>query len=438
MRFPTALLTSESFRKISFVALFLGVLLLYLQYGENEPFQDEAGLLTSYVRLFLPLLPSHSRTTVQDELLGDFPLLSSGQSYTFRPGDSFSGVLLGLGVSSHEIQAIVRSVRKATNLALVVPGRQMHLLVDQTSGLVQLMEYEVGELKRLKIAREGNRFRISSEPIPLKTEVRFAEGTVAESFYQSAARAHVPQELISSFADLFAWDIDFSQEISSGDRFRMVYEAYLREGGVYHASRIIAGEIVHSGRRLQAFSFAQNGEEPNYFDAQGRPVKKAFLRSPLRYLYVSSGFSESRLHPVLQIYRRHLGIDYAAPAGTPVMAASNGVVRFRGWKGGYGNCVVLGHFGGYSTLYGHLMGFAPGLRVGQRVQQKEVIGYVGSTGISTGPHLHYTFMRDGVPINPVQAEQVQAEDLFGRELDLFRSQIAPFQRWMETSTPNAA
>jgi murein DD-endopeptidase MepM/ murein hydrolase activator NlpD len=390
----------------------------------------------SYMRFILPLLPSHHLVALRDASSDEAYTVGTVQTYTFRRGDSFFDVLLGLGIPAQEIDAILRAGKTVYNLGQVVPGRQVRLLVDRTSGLVQWIEYEIGGLKRLKIEREGEHFQATSEPIPVQTEVRFAEGIVVDNLYNAARKALVPHEVILDFADLFAWDIDFSQETVPGDRFRVVYEVLIREGKLFDTGKILAAEYVHQGERFQMFYYAPKEKGDGYFDSRGASVKKTFLKSPLRYRYISSGFSYDRYHPILHVRRPHLGVDYAAPRGTPVMAAADGRVQFKGWKGGFGNCIILRHPNGYGTLYGHLQGFADGLHVGQRVDQKEIIGYVGSTGISTGPHLHYTFMRHGVPINPIQAVHATVENLSGGEMEEFRRQIAPYQRWMETPTPD--
>jgi murein DD-endopeptidase MepM/ murein hydrolase activator NlpD len=397
---------------------------------------DQEWTPPSYMKFLLPLLPSHHLVALRDASSAEAYTIGTVQSYTFRRGDSFFDALLGMGIPAQQIDAILRAGKTVYDLAQVAPGRQVRFMVDQTSGLVQWLEYEIGGLKRLKIEREGDRFLATSEPIPVQTEVRFAEGVVVDNLYNAARKARVPHEVILDFADLFAWDIDFSQETVPGDRFRVVYEVLLREGKLFDTGKILAAEYFHQGERFQTFYYAPKGKADGYFDSKGTSVKKAFLKSPLRYRYISSGFSYDRYHPILHVRRPHLGVDYAAPRGTPVMAAADGRVRFKGWKGGFGNCIILRHPNGYSTLYGHLQGFAAGLHAGQRVDQKEIIGYVGSTGISTGPHLHYTFMRHGVPINPVQAVHVTAENLTGSQMEQFGRQIAPYQRWMETPTPD--
>jgi murein DD-endopeptidase MepM/ murein hydrolase activator NlpD len=417
--------------------IFLGVVLSQTELTPSfNPSSEQDGALFSYINFLLPLRPSHPTVALKTGAMADS---SDGTilTYTFRRGDSFFDALLSFGVPHREIEAMLRAGKTVYNLTRVTPGRQVRFLIDQTSGLVQWLEYEIGGIKRLKIERDGERFQASSETIPLQTEIRFAEGVIVDNLYNAAKRAAVPNEIILDLADLFAWDIDFSEETYPGDRFRVVYELLARDGIPVETGKILAAEYTHQGSRVQMFYYAPRGGTGDYFDARGGSVKKAFLKSPLRYRYISSGFSENRNHPLLHVSRPHLGVDYAAPAGTPVMAASDGVVRLVGWNGGFGNCVILEHRGGYSTLYGHLERFAAGLRVGRRVEQKEVIGYVGSTGLSTGPHLHYTFMRRGVPINPIQAGRITTESLSGSALEAFRRQIEPYQRWMETPAPDA-
>lgn len=413
--------------------------ILFWQKGLESSHYEEQHVLSSYLNLLLPLLPSHP--SVEEEGLGPFvetPPMGSVKSYTFRRGDSFFLTLVRLGVSREETDTLIRSGKKIYNLSRVFPGQQMRLMVEPTSGAVHWLEYEIGNLKRIKFVRDGEGFQVTSERIPLETEVRFAEGLVVSNLYDAAKEAGVPKEVILDFADLFVWDVNFSEETLPGDRFRVVYEILYRDGEYYDTGKILAAEIVHRGKKLRAFYYTPDGKKGDYYDPAGRSTKKAFLKSPLRYRYISSGFSYNRYHPILRVRRPHLGVDYAAPMGTPVMAAADGTIRFMGRKGGLGNRVVIQHLNGYRTLYGHLKSFASGLKVGQKIEQSTIIGYVGSTGISTGPHLHYTFKRNNVPIDPIRAVgKMATEHLSKKELEKFRRQIAPFQHWMETFAPNA-
>jgi murein DD-endopeptidase MepM/ murein hydrolase activator NlpD len=205
-------------------------------------------------------------------------------------------------------------------------------------------------------------------------------------------------------ADVFAWEIDFTRDIQPDDRFAVVLEREASDRGERRLGRILASELAVAGRRFTAYRFEGAESGGLYFDEAGASLRRAFLRAPVEFRRISSRFSSSRYHPILQIWRRHQGIDYAAAAGTPVLAAGDGVAVTVGWSGGYGRLVELRHRNGHTTRYGHLRGFARGLRPGGRVRQGVVIGYVGASGLATAPHLHYEFRRNGTARDPARVD----------------------------------
>jgi murein DD-endopeptidase MepM/ murein hydrolase activator NlpD len=241
------------------------------------------------------------------------------------------------------------------------------------------------------------------EAIAWRAEPVRIEGAIDNSLYE-AIDAEVPDSQLDAddrvrlawdLADIYAWQVDFTRDIQSGDRFRVLYERLVSADGEVRFGRILAGDLTMSGKSLTAFRFDADGR-PAFYDADGNSLRRAFLRAPVQFRRISSSFARSRFHPILGISRRHEGTDYAASPGTPVMAAGDGVVLRAGWAGGYGNLIELRHRNGITTRYGHLRGFARGIRAGARVSQGQTIGYVGSTGLASGPHLHYEFRVNGV------------------------------------------
>ena len=210
---------------------------------------------------------------------------------------------------------------------------------------------------------------------------------------------------------MFAWDIDFVLDIREGDRFTAVYEQIYQDGKYLRDGEVLAAEFINAGRVYRAVRFVSDSGRAGYYTPDGAPMRKAFLRAPVEFTRVSSGFNPHRLHPILNLIRGHMGTDYAAPTGTPVHAAGDGRVSFAGQRGGYGNALILAHSNSVSTLYGHMSRFARQVRVGTRVQQGEVIGYVGMTGLATGPHLHYEYLVNGVHKNPQTVQLAGAEPL---------------------------
>jgi murein DD-endopeptidase MepM/ murein hydrolase activator NlpD len=241
------------------------------------------------------------------------------------------------------------------------------------------------------------------EAIAWRAEPVRIEGAIDNSLYE-AIDAEVPDSVLDAddrirlawdLADIYAWQVDFTRDIQSGDRFRVLYERLVSADGEVRFGRILAGDLTMSGKSLTAVRFDAGGH-PSFYDAEGNSLRRAFLRAPVQFRRISSTFARARRHPVLGITRRHQGTDYAASPGTPVMAAGDGVVLRAGWGGGYGNLIELRHRNGITTRYGHLRGFARGIRAGARVSQGQTIGYVGSTGLASGPHLHYEFRVNGV------------------------------------------
>jgi murein DD-endopeptidase MepM/ murein hydrolase activator NlpD len=257
--------------------------------------------------------------------------------------------------------------------------------------------------QRLIFQRAADRWDTEIESIHWRTEPYRIEGGIENSLYE-AIDAQVGddqldpaqrQRLAWDLADIYAWQVDFTRDIQTGDRFRVVFDRLISEDGEIRFSQVLASELVMSGKRMTAFRF-EGGGRPTFYDADGKSLRRAFLRAPVQFRRISSSFARARRHPVLGIVRRHQGTDYAASPGTPVMAAGDGVVLRAGRAGGYGNLIELRHRNGITTRYGHLRAFARGVRGGARVSQGQTIGYVGSTGLASGPHLHYEFRVNGV------------------------------------------
>ena len=226
-------------------------------------------------------------------------------------------------------------------------------------------------------------------------------------------------------AEVFGYDIDFAQDLRRGDHFAVIYDEVYRDGERLRSGDILAATFVNGGKRYVALRHPQADGTTGYYDAEGRPLKKAFLRTPVEFSRISSRFSSARRHPILGSVRAHRGVDYAAPKGTPIRTAGNGRVIFRGWKSGYGNCVIVQHPNNVTTLYAHMSRFAAGRGVGTRVNQGEVVGYVGMTGLATAPHLHYEFRVGGVHRDPLTVPLPKAEPLGPAELLAFRRSSTP-------------
>jgi murein DD-endopeptidase MepM/ murein hydrolase activator NlpD len=280
-----------------------------------------------------------------------------------------------------------------------------------------------GEL--LVVDRIGDGFFAQSTMPGAAVSLEVRANEIRASLFGAADAVGLPDAVTMQLADIFSGDIDFLHDLRRGDRFSVVYEMRRIDGEATGAGRIIAAEFVNKGVSYRAFLWRAPDGTEGYYGEDGKSLKKAFLRSPVAFTRVTSGFSLARFHPFLQAWRAHKGVDFAAPSGTPVLAAGAGKVAFAGKQGGYGNVVMLQHGGDYSTVYAHLSRFAPGMKPGARVSQSDVVGYVGMTGWATGPHLHYEFRVDNVQKNPLTIALPNAQPVPAGQKAAFQVQAAP-------------
>jgi len=248
----------------------------------------------------------------------------------------------------------------------------------------------------------------------------------------AAQKAGLPDNLTMQLADIFGWDIDFALDIREGDQFTILYEEFYLDGEKIKNGRILAAEFVNSGKVFQAVRYAAPGKDADYYSLDGKSMRKAFLRTPVDYRRISSRFTLGRKHPILNTIRAHKGVDYAASTGTPIRVTGNGKIIFRGTKGGYGNTIIVQHANKYSTLYAHMSRYKGGLRKGSRVKQGQIIGYVGSTGLATGPHLHYEFRVNNVHRDPLRVKLPGAPPLDKKYLADFKSESAALIAQLDT------
>jgi murein DD-endopeptidase MepM/ murein hydrolase activator NlpD len=303
-------------------------------------------------------------------------------------------------------------------------------------GAIQELSRQVSETETLDVVRHTDGFAARLISNPVETRTRTATATIDSSLFQAAERADISDLVAMKLANVFAWDIDFVLDIREGDRFTAVYEQVYQDGRYVRDGEVLAAEFVNDGKVYRAVRFTADDGSAGYYTPDGKPMRKAFLRAPVDFTRVSSGFNPARWHPILNLIRGHMGTDYAAPTGTPVHAAGDGRVSFKGTRGGYGNAIVLLHGKSVSTLYGHLSRFAKNVRVGSHVNQGEVIGYVGMTGLATGPHLHYEYLMNGVHMNPQTVHLPGAEPLRAESLARFCHVAEPLLQSL--SPPEAA
>lgn len=342
-------------------------------------------------------------------------------------GDTVTGLLNRLGIDDPELTGFLKSDTGSQHIYRQLgPGKPITAQVNPRGQLQQLIFPLNGEGDRaIVIERKGNSLSSHIETLQLETRIEMKSAEIRYSLFGATDAAGIPDGIATQLADIFGGEIDFHRDLRKGDRFAVVYESITHLGKEVRSGRILAAEFINDGTSHRAAWYAPNGKEGGgYYGADGQSLRKAFLRSPLEFSRITSGFSTARFHPVLQRWRAHKGVDYGAPVGTRIRATGGGSVTFIGTQGGYGKVVVLRHQGKYSTLYGHLSRFGAGLKVGSRVSQGDTIGYVGATGLATGPHLHYEFRVDGVHRNPLAMTLPSVPPLAKSQLADFQAQTA--------------
>jgi len=361
-----------------------------------------------------------------------------------RSGDSLGSLFTRLGVDDADAQKFVRSDKTARRLLSLKNGKRIQAETDE-NGLLLSMRATItdgkgGEARQISVEREGDKFVSLDTPAKLERRVEMRSRVIANSLY-SATDSNVdggsmPDSVVSQMIEMFSTNIDFRSDIKRGDRFNVVYETFWLDGELVKTGRILAGEFVNRGVAYQSVWFEDPvTKQGGYYSLDGKALKKAFLKSPLQFSRISSGFS-MRVHPLSGKWKAHKGVDYAASAGTPIRAAADGTVDFAGNSGGYGNQVVLKHWSKYSTAYAHMSRIAPGMRKGAKISQGDVIGYVGSTGWSTGPHLHYEFRVAGEAQNPDKFKSLAQQPLTPAELTRFRMAAAEMNHRFSLLAPS--
>lgn len=344
------------------------------------------------------------------------------QSVQLKPGQTLSGVFEELGIPYDQLARVMQHPKIKPTLRKLRPGTELSFNLPR-DGSVRAMRLEagpgVGEFP-IELEFTGDTLREHAVPVEITTRTVVLTGEVGKSLFASARKLGLGSRQLNQLTDeMFKYDIDFDSDLSENDRFSVVVDQTWKNGQLAETGPVLAATFTVDGKLKSAFRYMRDGK-PEYFTPDGRSLKRPFIRMPIPYARISSGFG-MRKHPVLGRMRGHKGIDYAAGTGTPIMAAGDAKVEFVGRKGGYGNAVILNHGGGKTTLYGHMSRFA-NIRAGQRVAQGTVIGYVGSTGMSTGPHLHYEFRINGVHMNPLKMTLPPPTPLAGTDLVAFKSE----------------
>ncbi len=350
------------------------------------------------------------------------------QILTVRAGDTLMSLLQRAGLAATAAQTAIDALMRRWNPRELKIGQEIALGLDH-GGLKQLRLSPDLQHDLVLTQDSDGHYEVAALARDLIRVPTRVAGNISSSLFEAAHDAGLPPAVLNEIIHAFSYDVDFQREIQPGDSFEAMYEQPIENasGKLAGTGELVYATLILSGHALQLYRYAPGGGTPAYFNAAGTGVKKALLRTPVDGARISSPFG-MRMHPILGYSAMHQGVDFAVPAGTPIMASGDGVVATAGWEGGYGNLVVLRHEGSYSTAYAHMSRIAKGLRPGMRVHQGDIIGYVGATGLATGPHLHYEVRINDRPVNPMGVRMQAAQQLQGRELAAFQQQVAIVER----------
>lgn len=333
------------------------------------------------------------------------------------------------GVATSTAQKILAAAKDKYDLAKIVSGRELALVFDNAAGGLKKLVYKIDNdswlIAEADSATENEEpvWTAKTEAIPYEVRQKEAGSVISKSLYETIVNAGVDERLALALAEVFAWQIDFATDIQEGDSFKVIYEERYLDGKYVMPGRILAASFINNGEQFKAFYFEGGKTEAGYYDENGAALQKVFLKSPLQYKYISSGFSYGRVNPITKVMTPHRAIDYAAPFGTPAVSVGDGMVIQAGWNGPYGISVTVHHNETYSTIYGHFSSLAKGIRVGAKIKQGQVVGYVGSTGQSTGPHLHFELHKRGAKVNPFKEEIPPGQPVDGSDMSALQEVV---------------
>jgi murein DD-endopeptidase MepM/ murein hydrolase activator NlpD len=341
-----------------------------------------------------------------------------------RKGDNLSSLFQRAGLTNKHLAEVLDTCKESKNLTQMHPGHRLTFKVDP-AGKLERLDYSPNLLETQTYTRQGAGFAYSQTLRKPDVHTKLVEAQISSSLYGAAKSAQISDAMVYELANIFAYDIDFAMDLRRGDSFKILYEEAFLDGKKVRNGQILAAEFTNTGTTYKAVRYLDKDGKAQYYSPDGRALRKGFLRTPVEFARISSGFSLGRKHPILNKIRAHKGVDYSAPTGTPIMASGDGKISLAGTYSGYGNCVIIEHDSKYTTLYGHMSRFASGIRKGSSVKQGQIIGYVGATGLATGPHLHYEFHIGNKVVNPVTVELPKAQAIAKVEMPRFMAQTQP-------------
>ena len=345
-------------------------------------------------------------------------------------GDTLSTLFEKVGLPATSVHEVLASDKQAKQFSQLKHGQKLEFEMSPDGLQLNKLHSQVSDLEAITLNKSAKGYtfrRVTTQPT---MRTAYAHGVISSSLSVSGQRAGLPHSTTMDMAKVFGYDIDFAQDIRPGDQFEVIYEQKVINGKTVGTGNILSARFTNRGKTFTAVRYTNKQGNSNYYTADGNSMRKAFIRTPVDFARISSRFSSGRKHPILNKIRAHKGVDYAAPRGTPIKAAGDGKVLLAGRRGGYGNTVIIQHGNTYRTLYGHMQGFAKGVKTGGSVKQGQVIGYIGTTGLSTGPHLHYEFQVNGVHVDPLGQKLPMADPIAKAERTRFLQQSQPLMARM--------
>ena len=338
---------------------------------------------------------------------------------TVESGDNLTRIFAEQGLTARDVYKVLALGEPTACLKNIHPGQELRFQVED--GVLSALELDINAFKQLQIRQDEGQLRADVVEFEKDIRITRATGTIDDSLYLAGNRAGMSDKLIMELVEIFGWDINFWLDIRKGDRFAVIYQEVFKDGEKIRDGRILAAEFVNQDDVHRAVYYADKGTASGYYDPNGHPMRKTFLRSPIKDAPVTSGFTLRRFHPILKTWRAHRGVDYGARTGTAIRSTGEGTITKIGWSNSYGKVITIKHAGRYSTLYAHMSRFAPKLKKGSRVRQGQVIGYVGQTGLAKGAHLHFEFRVDGVHRDPQKVRFPKAQPLPKQQLAAFNT-----------------
>ncbi|HLA30628.1 MAG TPA: peptidoglycan DD-metalloendopeptidase family protein [Pseudomonas sp.] len=395
---------------------------------QDDPQAAAALTLTKDSSPFAQTAESASKSAAPAEPLAEADPLQ--RTIQVSNGDTLSTVFAKVGLPASTVHQVLSSSKEAKQLTRLKVGQELEFQLT-ADGQLERLQSKLSELESIALSKTDKGFNFKRELVKPEVQTTYAHAVIDSSLFLSAKRAGLSHALTMDLANVFGYDIDFAMDIREGDEFELIYEEKVVNGKQVGTGNILSARFTNRGKTFTAVRYTNKQGNTSYYNANGESMRKAFIRTPVDFARISSRFSNGRRHPILNKIRAHKGVDYAAPRGTPIKAAGDGRIALAGRHGGYGNAVIIQHGQRYRTLYAHMQGFAKGVRNGANVKQGQIIGYIGTTGLSTGPHLHYEFQISGVHVDPLSQKLPMSDPIARSEKARFMQQSKPLMAQMD-------